>query len=137
MLVKGCKIVPKLEYKINKHNSTVCGYAGRNFDWSKFDWDSKTKYDFGDMCYAMECDNPKFRGKKIGIRKAPKVYTDGSWIANGCQYLHVPYDWDKQATIYRVRPNDCMYAGQVYRGHLIKKQTAIKKSDGWYWVLEY
>ncbi len=30
-------------YKINKHNSTVCGSPGRYFDWTKFDWNSQTR----------------------------------------------------------------------------------------------
>jgi len=29
------------EYKVNPHNSTVLGYPGKDFDWSKFDWDRK------------------------------------------------------------------------------------------------
>ena len=31
----------KREYKISSHNSTVCGYPGRQFDWNKFDWEGK------------------------------------------------------------------------------------------------
>ncbi len=27
------------DYKIASRNSTVCGYPGRNYDWSKFCWD--------------------------------------------------------------------------------------------------
>ncbi len=125
------------EYKVNKHNSTVNGDEGRHYDWSKFDWNSETYYDFGDSCYSMKCDDVSLRGKKMGIQKAPKVWVDNGFIAPNCQYLHVPYAWDEDATIYRVRPNESMYAGKVYRGHLIKKQTATIKSDGcWYWVLE-
>jgi len=31
-----------------------------------------------------------------------------------------------------------MYAGEMYRGHLIIKQTVEKKPDGvWYWILEF
>lgn len=126
------------EYKVNKHNSTVCGYHGREFDWSKFDWNQETKHDFGDMRYSIDSEyisKPK-RGKKIGIQQAPKVYVDNGFIAENCQYLHVPYDYAEHATIYRVRPNESMYAGNIYRGHLVRKQTAIKKDDGWYWQLE-
>lgn len=123
------------DYKINKHNSTVCGYLGRDFDWTKFDWNEESSYDFGDMRYSPECLDKELRGKLLGIQKAPKVFTDDSWIAKGCQYLHVPYNWSECATIYRVRPNDTMYAGKIYRGKLIVKQEAIKKDDGWYWRL--
>ena len=111
------------EYKINKHNSTVCGYPGRDFDWSKFCWNG----------------NEVFKSIFKGIKnmKAPKPFVDDCLIAENCQYLHIPYDFMEHGTIYRVRPNPTMYAGEIYRGHLITKQTAIKKSDGWYWVLEW
>ncbi len=113
----------KRDYKVNKHNSTVCGYPGRGFDWSKFDWAAKTIH------------RSIFKGQKN--RQAPEVYVDNGLISPNSEYLHVPYDWVKVGTIYRVRPNESMEAGQVYRGHLILKQTAIKKSDGWYWRLKF
>jgi len=112
----------KLEYKISSHNSTVCGYPGRDFDWSKFDWKGLTIH--GGI----------FKGDKD--LQAPKPFVDSCLIARNCQYLHVPYDFVDNGTIYRVRPNRSMYAGKTYRGHLITKQTAIEKNDGWYWVLE-
>ncbi len=107
---------------INKHNSTVCDYPGRGFDWSKFDWDGKTVH------------QSIFRNTKN--MKAPKPWKDDGLIAENCQYLHVPYDFREAGTIYRVRPNDSMYAGEVYKGKLIKKQTAVKRKGVWYWVLE-
>jgi hypothetical protein len=130
------------DYKINKHNSTVCGYAGRLFDWSKFDWDSKTSYDFGLARYSNDEEDAEFvdkdkRGKLIGILKAPQPHIDDGLIAEGNQYLHVPFNWEEDATIYRVRPNDSMQTGNKYRGHLIKSTKAIKKEDGWYWRLEF
>ena len=109
----------KTEYKIAKHNSTVCGYPGRNFDWTKFDWEGKAII--------------KFPLKSL--MKAPKPWVDDGLIAENCQYLHVPYDFVESGTIYRVRPNPTMRAGEVYRNHLIRKQTAIKKDDGWYWSI--
>ena len=125
------------EYKVNKHNSTVCGYAGRTFDWSKFDWDSKTAYDFGDMRYSKESEFVKkeLRGKLIGIQKAPEVFTDNGFIGEHNEYLHVPYNWAEYGTIYRVRPNESMRAGKIYRGHLVTSLKAVKKPDGWYWQL--
>ena len=108
-------------YKVNQRNSTVCGYPGRDFDWTKFDWNGKSVH--------------KSNGYKA--IKANLPYTDDCLIAPNCQYLHVPYDFEEHGTIYRVRPNDSMYAGETYRGHLIKRQRAIKKSDGWYWELEW
>ena len=111
------------KYKINKRNSTVCGYPGRDFDWTKFDWEGKTIH--------------KSIFKGIRDMKAPKPFADDCLIADNCQYLHVPYNFAENGTIYRVRPNPTMYAGKIYRGHLITKQRAFKRSDGWYWSLEW
>lgn len=106
-------------YKLNKHNSTVCGYPGRNYDWSKFCWDGSAV----------------FKSVDKGDLKAPLPYVDDFFIPENCQYLHVPYDFAAAGTICRVRPNATMYAGKIYRGHLIKKQTAVERKDGWYWKL--
>ena len=114
------------EYKINKHNSTICGYPGRGFDWSKFCWD-------GSEIYIDDCGH---KGHPKEKRKAPLPFADDCLISDNCQYLHVPYAWSEQSTIYRVRPNETMYAGEIYRGYKILKQRAGKKDDGWYWVLE-
>jgi len=108
---------------ITKHNSTVCGYPGRDFDWSKFDWEGKTVH------------KGIFKGDKD--LKAVKPYVDDCLIALNCQYLHVPYDWQENGTVYRVRPNPTMYAGEVYRGKRVIKQTAIKRKGIWYWVLDF
>ena len=107
------------DYKINSRNSTVCGYPGREFDWAKFCWNEEGENSFHRPHY-----------------KCPKVWTDNGLIEPNCEYLHVPYTWSETSQIFRVRPNDSMLAGKVYRGHLIIKQTAIKKEDGWYWRLE-
>jgi len=116
------------EYKVDKRNSSVNGNPGRYFDWSKFDWEGKSSYDYGAI-RGMD-------GKPLRILKAPKPWTDNCLIEENCQYLHVPYAYEEQGTIYRVRPNESMRAGQVYRGHGIKRQSAVKKADGWYWRLE-
>ena len=113
----------KKRYKIDKHNSTVCGYPGRDFDWSKFDWDGKSIH------------KGIFKGDKD--IKAVEPYVDDCLIAKNCQYLHAPYDFAENGTIYRVRPNHTMYAGETYRGNKILKQRAIKCRGIWYWELEF
>ena len=129
----------KRYYEVNQHNSTVCGYPGRLYDWSKFDWNRETRHDFGDSRYSATSEYvpDKDKGQLIGILRAPKVVVDGVPVFPGCQYLHVPYDFAEDATIYRVRPNDSMYPGKVYRGKLIKCQTAVKRHGIWYWCLEF
>ncbi len=64
------------DYKINSHNLTVCGYPGRDFDWSKFDWNQETVHDFGTTRYSTTSEfvTKSKRGKLIGKQKAPKVY---------------------------------------------------------------
>lgn len=117
----------------------MCGYPARDFDWSKLDWDQQTSYDFGDMRYSKDSEfvSKDKRGELIGIQKAPKVYKDHGFIEPNCEYLHVPYDYNQAGTIYRLRPNESMRAGNIYRGHKIVRQQAIKKEDGWYWRLIY
>ena len=114
-------------YKISPRNSTICGYPGRDFDWSKFCWDGKVS--FVDRCHVRGCSH-------CHTNTAPLPWVDGKAKEYG-EYLHVPYDYECACTIYRVRPNESMYAGEVYRGKLIKQQRAIKKDDGWYWQLEF
>lgn len=124
------------EYKVDQRNSTVCGYPGRGFDWSKFDWNQETMHDFGDMREYHDCMAMSTRDTLIGKLKAPAVFKDNGFIGEGSQYLHVPYNWTEDATIYRVRPNDSMQAGSVWRSHKVIRQTVVKKDDGWYWRLE-
>ena len=114
------------EYKIGPRNSTVLGYPGRGFDWSRFCWDGSEV--FRDVCGHL--------GHPVEVMKAPLPFVDSFFIADGCQYLHVPYNWARDATVFRVRPNESMYAGKVYQGHLVKRQTVVKREDGWYWRLE-
>jgi len=106
------------EYKVESKNSTVCGYPGRQFHWEKFGWKGEAVY----------------QGKEH--YKSPKPRVDNLLIAENCQYLHVPYNFEEHGTIYRVRPNLSMRAGRKYRGRKIIRQTAVEKEDGWYWVLE-
>ena len=110
------------KYKVTSHNSTVCGFPGRDFDWGKFCWDGS------EVCKTTIVSDRDY--------KAPLPFVDDYLIDDNCQYLHVPYNFAEDGTIYRVRPNESMCAGEVYRGKLIKKQTAVKEDGIWYWVLE-
>ncbi len=112
-------------YKIDKHNSTVCGYPGRDFDWSKFCWD-------GSEIHVDELT----RGITIE-RKSLLPWVDDGLIGEGNQYLHVPYEWAEDETIYRVRPNESMRAGRVFWGRKILRQKAILENGVWYWELEF
>lgn len=109
-------------YKVTSHNSTVCGYPGREFDWSKFCWDGSAVF--------------KSIFKGLEDMKAEEPWTDDGLIAPDCQYLHVPYNFEEDGTIYRVRPNESMYAGEIYRGHKVIRQKVIKVDGFWYWELE-
>lgn len=114
----------KKRYPITSHNSTVCGYPGRDFDWSKFCWDESQIY--------------KTTFKKDKDWEAPLPWVDDGLIGEGSEYLHVPYDFTENGTIYRVRPNESMRAGEVFRGHLIIQQKAVKDDKGnWFWELEF
>jgi len=112
-------------YPVNQHNSTVCGYPGRDFDWTKFCWDGS------DICKAI------YKGRKD--IKAPLPFADdcGFFIEPNNQYLHVPFNFTEDSTIYRVRPNDSMLAGEIYRGHKILNQKAVQENGIWYWELEW
>ena len=127
------------DYKVAKHNSTACGYPGREFDWSQFCWDNSHVLSKDIQKHWLDHAHKGSMACQVAEKgyHAPDVYVDDYFIGRNCQYLHVPYRWRDDATIYRVRPNETMCAGQIYRGHLIKKQTAIKKEDGWYWRLEF
>ena len=109
-------------YKVSSHNSTVLGYPGRNFDWSLFCWD------------GSEWNKAKFKGDEE--IQAPIPWWDSSRGAGGCEYIHVPYNFTERGTIYRVRPNDSMYAGAVYRGRLVRQQRAVLVDGAWYWELD-
>lgn len=114
------------KYKINQRNSTVCGYPGRGFDWSKFCWDgSELRID---KCYHPNCLHKH-------EWQAPLPWVDDGLIEANCEYLHIPYNWAEQETIYRVRPNESMRTGKTYRGKLVKSVKAVREQDGWYWVL--
>jgi len=110
-------------YKISQCNSTLCGYPAREFDWNKLCWD------------GSQIHKGIFKREKD--MQAPLPLVDDCLIPSGCQYLHVPYNFAEEGTIYRLRPNSTMYAGRKYRGKIIKRQTAVKRKGIWYWCLEF
>lgn len=75
-------------------------------DWSKFDWDGKTEFDFGDSRYSTESEfvPAKLKGQLIGVKKAPLPLIDGDAKKYHYQYLHVPWNWGEDATIFRIYP---------------------------------
>ena len=75
-------------------------------DWNNFDWEQKTEYDFGDSRYSTESEfvPDELKGQLIGIKKAPPPFVDGNIESYHYQYLHVPYRWEEDATIYRIYP---------------------------------
>jgi len=84
------------EYKVNPHNSTVLGYPGKDLIGPKFDWEQKTTHSESLMRMLSR------QGITIE-RRAPAVFIDDGLIGKDNQYLHVPYNWVEDATIYRVR----------------------------------
>ncbi|KKN21276.1 hypothetical protein LCGC14_0927070 [marine sediment metagenome] len=112
------------DYLINKSNSTILGYPGRQFDWGKFDWKGQDIYE--EQCGNKGCDH-----KHV----APIPFKDNALIGEGNEYVHVPFNWAEDMTIYRVRPNASMQAGNKYRGHVVKETQAVDKDGVWYWRL--
>ena len=114
-------------YKVSARNSTVNGGPGRLYDWSRFCWD-------GSAIHVHSCG---IAGHPEERDRAPLPFKDGYLIAEHCEYLHVPYNWEEQGAIYRVRPNDSMYSGQVYHGRRILFQRAVLVNRTWFWELEW
>ena len=112
-------------YPVNKRNSTVLGYPGRDFDWSKFCWDGSAVYKPREI-YGYTSIKPE------GY-KAPLPWKDGR--PDTCEYLHVPYAYEEDQTIYRVRPNASMWDGKVYRRHTVESCHVILDKGVWYWKL--
>jgi hypothetical protein len=125
------------EYKITQRNSTLCGYPARGFDWSKLCWDGSEQIEIESRHMWDDCPKGSM-GYTVAHSdyKCPLPYEDDFFIGDNSQYLHVPYNWKEHGTIFRVRPNETMWAGEIYRGKKVLSQKAIKKDDGWYWVLE-
>jgi hypothetical protein len=75
-------------------------------DWSNFCWDGSETFDFGDSRYSAESEYvpDELKGQLIGVKKAPLPFVDGSLEKYHYQYLHVPYRWWDDATIFRIYP---------------------------------
>jgi len=78
-------------------------------DWSTFCWDGSEEFNFGDSRYSTESEYvpDEMKGQLIGIKKAPLPLVDGQaneYYPYEHQYLHVPYRWKENATIYRIYP---------------------------------
>ena len=73
-------------------------------DWSNFCWDGSETFDFGDSRYSTESEYvpDELKGQLIGIRSAPLPFVDGS--LEKYQYLHAPYRWADDATVFRIYP---------------------------------
>ncbi len=67
-------------------------------------------------------------------RKAPLPFLDGR--PESCQYLHVPYRWEEDCTIYRVYPRDKWCVGQTWRGRKVLRQTVERTVKDWFWSVE-
>ena len=116
----GKAVKPRyLLFPVTAETSTVNGYPGQQTDWTKFCWDGSEKN--------------KFEGKML---KAPLPLVDGFLIGDGCEYLHVPYNFAEDGTISRVRPRKSLRARRMYHGRLILQQRAVKRDEGWYWEIE-
>ena len=109
------------DYKINSHNSLVNGHSGKQYDWSKFNWSGET--------WAETVTDPQLNWLSIK-HKSIKPFVDGHDDSFG-EYLHVPYDWEENETIYRVYSR--WQVGKSNHGKIPIKVQAIKKDDGWYW----
>ncbi len=117
------------EYRIKPSNSTVNFDPGRRYDWSKFDWKGETWHE----------DNLEVFTPRIGIAiasRAPKPWRDGD-ATKYYVYLHVPYDWAGDQTIFRVRPQS-FEAGKLYRGKMVTAVWVVEHDNGWYyWQVEF
>ena len=71
---------------ITKYNSVI----GEGSDWNKLCWNGSQEYN--DTCHHGHTE----------IRKAPMPFVDSG--NKNYQYLHVPYNFEKNNTIYRVYP---------------------------------
>jgi len=80
-------------------------------DWSKFDWVGESECDFGGLCYSSTSEfvPDELKGKIIGVQKARLPYVDNSISPDyghkyAWHYLHVPYNWAENGTVYRIYP---------------------------------
>lgn len=114
------------EYKVLPKNSTINGDSSNKYDWSKFDWkgghyESKIGLDYDFKWLRIE-------------RNIPFPWIDG--IADKYfQYIHVPFNYTEEGTIFRVRPR--FKVGNKRGKNVITSVKAINKQNGWYWLVEF
>lgn len=111
-------------YPITAKNSTVNSDAGTHYDWSKFDWQGKSTYT--DRCLVSNCNHKH-------VYKAYPAYVDGK-ATEYYEYLHVPYNWIKDATVFRIRPH--FEVGQIRWKHKVVRVSAINDNGKWFWEVE-
>lgn len=103
---------------ITPRNSII----GEGGDWSKFCWDSSEIYT--DRCFEQNCDHKH-------EHKAPLPWVDHGF-GDGW-YLHVPYRWKEESTIYRIYSKysvgDRLWVRETLRKSDIGAPTRYKADD--------
>lgn len=120
---------PEIIQMITPENGMPCGYDGKGYDWSKFDWEGKTVH--VDKCWR--CDHKH-------EDKAHPAYIDHS--IPDYEYLHVPYAWAEQGTVYRIWPvwelGDKVRVNRKAKLMIEVQAIKAKQVDGkWAWVIGY
>jgi len=120
---------PPIVQLITPDNGMPNGQDGNLYDWSKFDWEGKEVHI--DKCWR--CDHKH-------EDKAYPPYVDHS-IPN-YDYLHVPYAWTREGTVYRIWPvwevGDKVRVNRKFK--LLIEVEAIKAEQvegKWAWVILY
>lgn len=112
-------------YPITAKTSTVNGDAGTHYDWSKFDWHGKS-------IHTTKCFDPNCSHKHEYKSFIPTI--DGK-ATEYYEYLHVPYEWELDMTVFRVRPY--FEVGQKRWGYIVKRVSAILDNGNWFWEIEF
>ena len=122
---------PKIVQLITPDNGMPNGQWGKLYDWSKFDWEGKAIHI--DECHARCCNHSH-------EDKAYPAYVDRS--SPNYEYLHVPYDWAEECTVYRIWPvweiGDKVRVNRKFK--LLIEVEAIKAEQvegKWAWVILY
>ena len=104
-------------YAVSASNSTVNGDPGKHYDWNKFSW--------------MEVKHRNI------LRAGPEYYTAKPFVDGNAtqyyEYIHVPWDFQDNGTIFRVRPH--FQVGQKRWGKIVTAVHAVEKQHVWYWEI--